>query len=265
MSIGAPSPAHPAVPVRHRLSVENLNPAQLADVRRVFGAAQGVSDDRGYEHWAGIHGLPLPMYCTHGSPLFLPWHRAYLYFFELSLRDVGQVESFAFPWWDWTSPASHAGGIPPAYADQQNNPLYSAAVDPAALSQGQASGNPMPARTQRQPDVPGNLPTQAEVGAALSLGDFLDFSTQIEDLHNRVHGWVGGHMSEIPFAAYDPIFWAHHSFIDRLWRLWQLQHPGATVPSTLQQRALAPFPMTVVQTLDATALGYDYASTTSEP
>ena len=46
-----------------------------------------------------------------------------------------------------------------------------------------------------------------------------------------MHIWVGGHMGQIPFAAYDPIFWAHHTMIDRLWRLWQLRHPGTLPPA----------------------------------
>ena len=70
-------------------------------------------------------------------------------------------------------------------------------------------------------------------------------------------------MGKIPFAAYDPIFWAHHTMIDRLWRIWQLQHPGADPDASLLDQALPPFRMTVRQTLDVAALGYDYASSTS--
>jgi tyrosinase len=255
------------VPLRHRLSVELLTAGQLAHVRRAFAAAQAVSDDRGFDHWAGIHGLPLPMYCTHGTSLFLPWHRAYLYFFELTLRDlVPDLAGFALPWWQWTSTASHAHGIPAAYADAKApggaaNPLFSGAVDPVALRQGRAQGDSVGPTTVRQPDVPANLPAEADVQRVLAVTDFLDFSSQVEDIHNSVHGWVGGHMGQIPFAAFDPLFWAHHGMIDRLWRVWQLRHPGATVPASLVHQALAPFHMTVAQTLDPTTLGYDYATT----
>ena len=79
----------------------------------------------------------------------------------------------------------------------------------------------------------------------LGLADFLDFTAQVEDLHNRVHVWVGGHMGLIPFAAFDPIFWAHHTMIDRLWRLWQLRHGNSTIPAGLLDDALPPFRMTV--------------------
>jgi tyrosinase len=70
-------------------------------------------------------------------------------------------------------------------------------------------------------------------------------------------------MESIATAAYDPIFWAHHCMIDRLWYLWQLRHPGASVPARLRHRALAPFPITVRETLEVTALGYDYAASTA--
>ena len=100
----------------------------------------------------------------------------------------------------------------------------------------------------------------------LATTSFLDFSAQVEDLHNRVHVWTGGqegHMSQIAFAAFDPVFWAHHAMIDRLWRLWQLRHPGAQPPFSLLDDALPPFRAVVQQTLDVPALGYDYASSTS--
>jgi tyrosinase len=35
----------------------------------------------------------------------------------------------------------------------------------------------------------------------------------LEGLHNRYHlliGGTGGHMSRVPTAAFDPIFWLHH-------------------------------------------------------
>jgi tyrosinase len=97
----------------------------------------------------------------------------------------------------------------------------------------------------------------------LANRDFLTFQTQLESIHDGIHIWVGGTMESIPTAAYDPIFWAHHSMIDRVWYLWQLEHPGAGVPAHLLDRALAPFPMTVRDTLDVTHLGYDYAASTA--
>jgi tyrosinase len=44
-------------------------------------------------------------------------------------------------------------------------------------------------------------------------------------LHNLVHRWVGGNMLDMS-SPNDPVFWLHHCNCDRLWSLWQFQHPG---------------------------------------
>jgi len=38
----------------------------------------------------------------------------------------------------------------------------------------------------------------------------------IEFIHNNIHYWVGGdggHMSQIPVATFDPVFWFHHWYV----------------------------------------------------
>jgi tyrosinase len=257
LSTTSPSPTLAPQALRHRRSVRRLTAGQLGDLRAAIVAAQGIGDDRGYQRWAGIHGLPLPISCTHHNELFLPWHRAYLYLFEKALQD--KVPGMTLPWWNWTQ--NHAEGIPGAYsrrrAEGRKNPLFDSPI--------QASGraNPRQARTFREPGPPGALPFPDQVEAVLQNRDFATFQTQLESIHDGVHVWVGGTMGEITTAAYDPLFWAHHCMIDRLWYLWQLRHPGAGVPARLLDRALAPFPMTVRDTLDVTRLGYDYAASTA--
>jgi len=127
----------------------------------------------------------------------------------------------------------------------------------------QQGGTEAPGRTSRDPADPASLPAAAQISELISRGDFLDFQQQLEAYHDDVHVWVGGTMAEIPFAAYDPVFFAHHAMIDRLWRLWQLRHPTAVVPADLLGEALPPFNITVAQTINVNALGYDYASFSS--
>ncbi|KAF5005500.1 hypothetical protein FDECE_8078 [Fusarium decemcellulare] len=59
-----------------------------------------------------------------------------------------------------------------------------------------------------------------------------------ENIHDNIHGWCGGprtdpddngvallgHMSHVPVAAFDPIFWLHHCNVDRLIAIWQVLH-----------------------------------------
>lgn len=68
--------------VKLRKNVRNLSTGEIRALRESFESSYEFGDERGYAHFAGIHGLPLPIYCQHGTPLFFPWHRAYLYFFE---------------------------------------------------------------------------------------------------------------------------------------------------------------------------------------
>ncbi|KPC76707.1 hypothetical protein ADL26_05250 [Thermoactinomyces vulgaris] len=48
------------------------------------------------------------------------------------------------------------------------------------------------------------------------------------NIHNIVHRWIGGaargSMAWMS-APNDPIFWLHHAMIDRLWAIWQANHP----------------------------------------
>jgi tyrosinase len=215
-----------------------------------------LNDDRGYQYWAGVHGLPLPISCTHHNHLFLPWHRAYLYVFEKALQD--QVPGVTLPWWDWT--VHHDAPIPPAYATKQahggGNPLYDSPIQPRGRS------DPGEERTSRDPGRDGALPTPSQLAHVMANTDFFTFQTQLESIHDGVHMWVGGTMGDISVAAYDPLFWAHHCMIDRLWYLWELKHANEGPPRALLGRALPPFPLTVRDTLQVLQLGYDYAART---
>src|SRR5688572_2629658 len=86
--------------VKLRLSATKLTARQVGDFRKVIKAALARDDDRGYQYFAGWHGVPFG-WCWHGDPRFLPWHRAYLYYFELALQDIDS--DVTLPWWDWAT------------------------------------------------------------------------------------------------------------------------------------------------------------------
>jgi len=225
------------------------------------------ADERSYARFAGLHGLPLPVECQHGTPLFLPWHRAFLFFFERAMRD--RVPAATLPWWNWATPDGQAGTVPAVYSEPTaggaSNPLASADVPQRALQQGQAAGQGAPGpNTFRRPGNSGRvLPRASDVRNLIEQPDFRTFNARLEEMHGQVHMWTGGHMQLIPFSGFDPVFWAHHAMVDRLWRLWQIRHNAPGPPQQLWSQALPPFPMTVAQTLDVTLLGYDYASSTA--
>ena len=257
-----------------REEVSQLQQSELDALRLAYERMMGFSaaDNRGWLYWAGYHGFP-NWYCWHhgrvsrGLPqpvnLFLPWHRAYLLYFE----NVAKYQSptVAIPWWDWSSDQSRLTGVPAAFTaptvNDQPNPLFQGPV-PAIQD--------MPARvTRRFPGLPSRLPTEADVEAILQLSSFTDFTTQIEDLHDGLHGWMGGRdpsdpalggdLGTVLTAAYDPLFWSHHCMIDRLWYLWQLRHGVNNIPSEYLDWPLRPFDLTVADVLNINRLGYEYA------
>ena len=62
--------------------------------------------------------------------------------------------------------------------------------------------------------------------------DYCTFEVQFEMVHNAIHSWTGGNsqygMSSLDFTSYDPLFYLHHSNVDRIWAIWQAlqQHRG---------------------------------------
>jgi len=253
-----------------RPSVEQANIDALRDAYAKMQALSG-DDNRSWVYWAGFHGFPR-WDCWHHArigngptdpypyDLFLPWHRAYLVYWDNVARD--QNSDAVQPWWDW----SQQTGVPDVYGEEaidgEANPLFSGPTpdmpdDPARS-------------TRRFPGDPADLPSTSDVDDLLRLGTFVDFSNEIQDIHDRVHGWTGGlnpedenqggDMGTIVSASYDPIFWAHHAMIDRLWYIWQARYGINTIPADYFDQVLAPFGYTVAQVLDTTHLGYDYAS-----
>lgn len=148
--------------------------------------------------------------------------------------------------------------------------------------------------TDRWPGSVGNIqhyPTKKDVETILSVPDFPGFGSgpeddhhfgALEEVHNGMHNFAGGVNPHYPFppqtredadpqndenpeagwmtdnrtTAFDPIFWAHHANVDRLWALWQERHPGVN-PEDLDG-VLPPWSLSVRDSLSTRKLGYEY-------
>src|ERR1700680_788922 len=199
-----------------RKSVYALSPQEISDYRLALYriakiSAESPQDNRGYQYVAGIHGQP-GRYCKHHVPTFAIWHRPYIQGYEQRLQDA--VPSAFVPYWDWTTRRAEAEGIPQIFLDAtwQNpdtgqtepNPLLSQPM--TLVGRGQTTRDPQTADAL--------TPLRDLVHTALMAPDYTSFSADLENPHDRLHGWVGGDMSAIAFAAYDPLFWSHHSFVE---------------------------------------------------
>jgi tyrosinase len=133
-------------------------------------------------------------------------------------------------------------------------------------------------------------PSPDDVTRTLQIDNFFTFGSgpednhffgALENIHNLIHNFSGGvnpnydpksgepmniqnpangDMVNAGRTAFDPIFWAHHANIDRLWFEWQRLHPngGPDDPTEL----LTPWNMTVADTYSIAKLGYEYAQAT---
>ncbi|KAH9878874.1 hypothetical protein J1614_002309 [Plenodomus biglobosus] len=80
------------------------------------------------------------------------------------------------------------------------------------------------------------------VETAFRSSNFSRWAKQLEDPHGWMHGIIGGgwdetqndrkfrgHMWPLEYSAFEPLFMLHHSNVDRLWALFQVIKPNATM------------------------------------
>ncbi|KAL3684081.1 hypothetical protein R1sor_002103 [Riccia sorocarpa] len=84
--------------------------------------------------------------------------------------------------------------------------------------------------------------------------------------HGSVHFWTHGDMAQLGLGAYDPVFFAHHGNVERLWELWMRQGPNRVPqdPDFLDSEFLFhdenadTVRVRVGDVLDTRVLGFDY-------
>jgi hypothetical protein len=208
-------------------------------------------------HWWPKYGSSLPpvhqdwwSHCTHEDVpnpegfenFFLPWHRVYIYFFERIVRDyvtaAGGPEDWALPFWNYSqfssgTPRWPRSCLPWVFTQQKMpdgspNPLFMEKVRRGLQPTWQ--GKPM--------YLGATTPFYYQAYRWLDFGRFN--STLDGRPHGAVHNDTGsgdgfvsktGWMQDTVTASFDPIFWLHHSQIDRLWEGWLVAGGGRANPT----------------------------------
>jgi len=212
--------ARGAVPiVRRNVAGMDANDPILLSYRKAIRAMQALPQDNplSWTYQAAIHGTTLgPPFltswntCEHGTEFFWSWHRMYLYWFERIVRKFAEEPCWALPYWNW-APGSDFQ-LPVPFRDPTSE-LYTVNRNPA-INDGTGSLNP----------------AAVSVSNSFTLTDFFATNLNIQGPHGSVHVEVGGWMSGVPTAAQDPVFYVHHSNVDRLWDLWLAQGGGRSDP-----------------------------------
>lgn len=246
LAVAADGPSDSLV-VRTRRDIYSLDPAgpEIAAFRRGVAAmkARPSEDSTSWSFQAAIHGTyaepPHATWnqCQHGSFFFLSWHRMYLHFFERILRKASEDPSFALPYWNYGVPSQRA--IPLVLREPQGaaNPLFVAERN-AGVNEGFLV--PDSATRHAQSFLFTNFSSPS--GSNMSFGGQTTSGPVHFDVphgqlerqpHDQIHVLIGGStgwMADPNTAAQDPVFWLHHSNIDRLWKRWLDQGGGRSNP-----------------------------------
>lgn len=220
------------------LKKEKLSEQAVAALDRAATQKTGVTNS--YDWYTLVHKLNTSRY--HGKALFLPWHRAFLIFFEAHISQVLGDPSFSLPYWDWQVDAAltdpiresqvwrdsfmgaggHAGDpITGPFAEFKCAPPDEGKFLTRNLG---APNTWLPKKTQIDTAMPKTPYDKSPWDGTPDPGSSF-FRPSLEAYHGRVHQWVGGKMAVMATSPNDPVFWLHHANVDRLWWLWQNEWP----------------------------------------
>ncbi|CAK8530510.1 unnamed protein product [Lathyrus sativus] len=239
-------------PLRTRQAAHLVNDEYLAKYKKAIQLMKALpsNDPRSFTQQANIHcaycdgaysqvGFPDLDLQVHNSWLFFPFHRWYLYFHERILGSLINDPTFALPFWNYDTPDGMQ--FPSIYTDSAS-PLYdklrSASHQPPTLVNldfndvdGDASDLIANNLTIMYRQVISNGKTsKLFLGNTYRAGDESDPGPgSVENVpHGPVHRWSGDdtqpnseNMGTFYAAARDPIFFSHHSNIDRFWSIWK--------------------------------------------
>nr|ADC92563.1 polyphenol oxidase [Nelumbo nucifera] len=241
-------------PMRVRPAAHMVDEEYIAKYSKAIALMKALpaDDPRNFTQQANVHcaycdgaydqiGFPDLELQVHNSWLFFSFHRYYLYFYERMLGKLIDDPTFALPYWNWDAPAGMK--MPTMYANP-NSPLYDKLRDAKHQPPTMIDLNYNVQDTTMTPEqlLKNNLATmyrqvvsngstaQLFLGSPYRAGDQPDpgFGSLENVPHGPVHLWAGDrtqpnieNMGNFYSAARDPIFYAHHSNVDRMWTIWK--------------------------------------------
>lgn len=238
-----------------RKSVFSLTPQEIQAYRNVVDSMKALplNDPRNWEYQSGMHrhitpeqvtNLPddgrfsdkeeLSKYALEEPPhavsnetwdqchqtnpdrLFLLWHRVYVSYFEKIAQKISNQPDFRLPYWDYTKGDTISRTLPTIFREDTYIP------------EGESTPVANPLKVVRRESINAGSPLDQSIVSlnAMKEDTYESFSQNLEGTpHNAIHGALGKNntllMGATIWAAQDPIFWLHHSNIDRLWSCWE--------------------------------------------
>lgn len=212
-----------------------------------------------YEDFVALHQRLTPN--VHQNAKFLLWHRYFTWTFEDTLRsDCGFNR--AMPWFDETR---YAGRFAQSsiFSSQWfgsislgGNCVTNGQFANLALNVGPGQGNQQHCLARNNDDSKTANCNQDYVNQCNAWGDFANMASCSEGgPHAWGHNGIGAVMSDVWASPSDPVFWLHHGFVDRTFRIWQNQNSARV--NSINGNDIQGNPLT----LDTTVNVYDFRPT----
>ncbi|KAL8576029.1 hypothetical protein ACOMHN_052047 [Nucella lapillus] len=148
---------------------------------------------------------------------FPQWHRVFVKQMEAALTWEGA--KLGIPYWDWTEAFTE---LPSLISEEHDNPFHHFEIPDKEHHVTTRAPRP---QLFNDPEHGDESFFYRQVLIAFEQRDYCDFEVQFEVIHNAIHSWIGGTspygMSTLEYAAYDPVFFIHHSNVDRQFAIWQ--------------------------------------------
>jgi hypothetical protein len=153
--------------------------------------------------------------CQHGGWQFLPWHRAYIYWFEQIIRDKSGDPKLTLPYWNYTSGNEGDRKLPAEFRD-----MKSSLWDPAR-NKSINDGDPMP-------------PSAVKFDVAWASKDFVgEGPAGFGGGRIRHHGIVGGEKGAVEMQPHDPVHNAVGGDMAPMPRLRMMLSSGCITPKSI--------------------------------
>ncbi|CZR69038.1 related to monophenol monooxygenase (tyrosinase) [Phialocephala subalpina] len=214
---------------RHALTIA-IN--RLMDTPSRLGLNTSLYDDFTYIHIQLKNSV-------HHSAISLPWHRLFIHVFENALRTEGHYDGY-LPYWDWTLDANDPLSSPiwdnrTGFGGNGTGPDN--CVQEGILGKYIAKYNEWEydehcVKRKFEDSVEDGMMHGKQWGKEVvkdiveGSKTYGEFRERLESgPHKHLHLGIGGEMFGIG-STNDPLFFVHHTQVDRLWWLWQQQNPS---------------------------------------
>ncbi|KAJ1912045.1 hypothetical protein IWQ60_009845 [Tieghemiomyces parasiticus] len=210
--------------IRVRQEIRSMSPESRQRFFNAIKLLNSGAHPNAHDKYAELHIKHATL--AHGDARFLPWHRQLLREFEKDLQRIDP--GVTVPYWDWARDSADPGASPIFSSEMlgHNGGSGDCVVDGQFANWSVYWPTQTPHCLTRKFDRGNSLKpwwgTNAINHIKTASSDYDAFRRGIEGPHGNVHFGIGGDFTPM-WSPNDPIFWLHHSFVDKLWADWQAE------------------------------------------